>query len=116
MHSKHRYKISICSVILSELESFRNYSETLPFGHTFSCKKSLVNTAKFFWPVGACYNGVPLVHGLQYYFSENFRCNVSYYESENFSDSSLDLIFESENFRFPFLSKNRLSLGVECVN
>ena len=25
MHSKRRYKICICSVILGELESFRNY-------------------------------------------------------------------------------------------
>ena len=25
MHSKCRYKISICSVVLGELESFRNY-------------------------------------------------------------------------------------------
>ena len=25
MHSKRRYKICICSVILAELESFRNY-------------------------------------------------------------------------------------------
>ena len=25
MHSKGRYKICICSIILAELESFRNY-------------------------------------------------------------------------------------------
>ena len=41
---------------------------------------------------------------LKYYFSENFRCNLTYHEeSEKFSDFSLHCIFESENFRFPFL-------------
>ena len=69
MHSKWCYNICICSVILGELKSFRNY-------------KSL--------------------QGLQYYFPENVRCNLTFYESENFSDSSLHHILESENFRFPF--------------
>ena len=40
--------------------------------------------------------------GLQYYFPEDFRSNLMYYEGENFSDSSVHHIFESENFRFPF--------------
>ena len=40
--------------------------------------------------------------GFQYYFPENFRCNLTFYESENFSNSSPHRIFESENFRFPF--------------
>ena len=39
----------------------------------------------------------------QYYFPENFSCNLKYYESKNFSDSSLHHTFESENFRFPFI-------------
>ena len=39
---------------------------------------------------------------LQYYFPENIRCNLPYYEGENFSDSSFHHIFEPENFRFPF--------------
>ena len=69
MHSKWCYNICICSVILGELKSFRNY-------------KSL--------------------QALQYYFPENVRCNLTFYESENFSDSSLHHILESENFRFPF--------------
>ena len=43
------------------------------------------------------------LQGLQYYFLENFKCNLTYYKSENFSDSSPQHIFESENFRFPFL-------------
>ena len=42
------------------------------------------------------------LQGLQYYFPEHFTCNVTFYERENFSDSSLHHIFESENFRFPF--------------
>ena len=41
--------------------------------------------------------------GILRYFSENFRCKLTYCESENFSGSSLYHIFESENFRFPIL-------------
>ena len=80
MHSKRRYKSCICSVVLGQLESFRNHL------------------------------------GPQYYFPENFRCNFRFYESENFSDSSLHRIFESENFRFPFSTKNRLTWGLKCEN
>ena len=65
MLSKRRYKICICSVILGELESFRN---------------------------NKCFSII---------FLKKFRCNLMYYESENFTDSSLQHIFESENFRFP---------------
>ena len=36
---------------------------------------------------------------------------VTYYESENFSDS-LHHIFESEHFRFPFGTKNSLTWAV----
>ena len=43
--------------------------------------------------------------GLEYFFPENFRCNLTYYESETFSDSFLHHIFESENFRFPLFSE-----------
>ena len=64
----------MCSVILGELESFRNYK----------------------------------LQGLQYYFPENFRCNLTYYESGDFYNSSLHHLFESENFRFSFLTKNSL--------
>ena len=45
---------------------------------------------------------------LQDYFSENFRCNLTFHESENISDSSLHLILESENFTFPFSKKNNM--------
>ena len=78
MHSKRRYKSCICSVVLGQLKSFRNYL------------------------------------GPQYYFPENFRYNFRFYESENFSDSCLHRIFESENFRFPFSTKNRLTWGLKC--
>ena len=44
------------------------------------------------------------LQGLHYYLP-NSRCNSACYESENFSDSSLHHIFESENFRFPFSRK-----------
>ena len=44
---------------------------------------------------------------------ENFRCNLPLNERENFSDSSLHDIFESQSFRFPFSAKNSLSWGVK---
>ena len=40
------------------------------------------------------------LQALQNYFPENFRCK-SFYECENFSDSYLNHIFESEDFRSP---------------
>ena len=50
------------------------------------------------------------LQGLRYYFPQNFRCNLTYYESKNFPDSPLNHIFEYENIRFSFYStKNSLS-------
>ena len=60
MHSKRRYKISVCSGMVI-LEG------TLVFSKS---------------------------QGLEYYFSENFRWNLTYYESETFSDSLHYHIFE----------------------
>ena len=54
MHSKRCYKSCICSVILGELEAFRNYKG--------------------------------------FFFPENFRSNWTFYESEDFSYSSLSSI------------------------
>ena len=53
------------------------------------------------------------LRGLQYYFPEKFRCNLTFNESENFSDSSLHHILESENFRFPFSKKNSVTWVVK---
>ena len=53
------------------------------------------------------------LQGLQYYFSEKFGGNLRYYESRNFSDSSPHYVFESENFRFPFLYKKWPKMGSE---
>ena len=55
------------------------------------------------------------LQGLQYYFPENSRCNLKLYESEDFPDSSLHCISESENVRFPFSKKNSLTWGVKLV-
>ena len=52
-------------------------------------------------------------NGLQYYFPENFSCNLKFYESGSFSDSSVHRIFDSENFRFPFSRKKSLTLESE---
>ena len=72
MHSKRRYKICICSVIIEELETFRNY------------------------------------------FPENFRCNFTYYESENFSVPSLLAFLNSKIEGFLFSTKKGLTLGMKC--
>ena len=54
---------------------------------------------------------------LQYYFPENFRCNLTYYESKNFPDSPFRHIFEYENIRFSFYStKNSLSWVIKYEN
>ena len=39
----------------------------------------------------------------KYYFPEDFRGNLKYYECVTFSDFSLYCIFQSETFRLPFL-------------
>ena len=67
MHSKRRYKICICSIVLGKLQSFRNYK-----GFSIIFPKIL---------------------------------DAIYIMSENFSDSSLHRIFESEILGFFFLRK-----------
>ena len=49
-----------------------------------------------------------------HYFPENFSCNLTFFEIENSSDSSLRHTFESENFRFPFCMKKIIPWGVKC--
>ena len=49
----------------------------------------------------------------QYYFPENFRCNLALYESEIFFDSSLHHIFESNHFRFSFPYEKQPNQGYE---
>ena len=44
-------------------------------------------------------------------FPENFSCNFKFNEIENFFDSSLHLIFDSENLSFPFSTKNSSTWG-----
>ena len=39
---------------------------------------------------------------IQYYFPENFRCNLLYCESKNFAYSFFRHMFEFENFSLPF--------------
>ena len=56
------------------------------------------------------------LRGIQNYFPENFRCNLTYYEGDNFSDTFFQHIFESENYRIPFYSlrKTCLTRWVKC--
>ena len=58
------------------------------------CLSSLVtdrncNVYQHIWGCIQEYFQISLLQGFQYYFPENFRCNITYYESENFSDSFL---------------------------
>ena len=77
---ERRYGFYLCSVILGQLESFRNYK----------------------------------LKGLQYYFPENFRCNllVTYYKSENFSGLSPSHLC-IQNFYVSFFSEKLPNLGSE---
>ena len=79
MHCKRRYKICMCSVILGELESFRNY------------------------------NGFRIN-----YYAENFICNLTLTKVRSFLFSFLYDSFESEEFRFPFSTKNSPTWRVKC--
>ena len=50
--------------------------------------------------------------GDHYYFVENFRCYLKFYEGENFSDLFIfPLYFRIRKGYFPFLANNRLNLG-----
>ena len=53
------------------------------------------------------------LRGPQYYFPENFSSNLKFSESDSFSDSFLHCISDSENFRCPFSTKNKLTWGVK---
>ena len=53
------------------------------------------------------------LQGRQYDFPKHFRCNLTFNGTENFSDSSLHDLFESENVRFPFSVKHSLTVGSE---
>ena len=50
------------------------------------------------------------LRGIQNHFPENFRCNLTYYEGDNFSDTFFHYIFESENFRIP-LKCEKIKVG-----
>ena len=49
--------------------------------------------------------------GIQDYFPENFRCNLTYYEADKFSDFFFHHIFESDNFRIPLYLRKIALLG-----
>ena len=53
------------------------------------------------------------LQGLQYYFPEMFRCNLMYYKSKNFSDSSLHYILNPKLLGFLFTTKNSQTGGVK---
>ena len=65
------------------------------------------------WVILGELNSFRNYRGLQYYFLENFTCKLSFYESENFSDSFLHHIFEFENV---WLSDNFRKLNMHEWN
>ena len=81
--------------------------------YILSCAIKFV-TYLFGHPRGTCVFSKLL--GLQNYFPKKFRCNLSFYECKNFSNSYLNHIFESEDFRSPFFffMKNSIIWGVKC--
>ena len=48
MHSKRRYKICVCSVIVEELETFRNY-----FPENFRCNFTYYESEIFLFPLSS---------------------------------------------------------------
>ena len=76
-------------------------------------QKCILSGATKFLSVRSSQGNLSLFAITRYYFSENLRCNLTFYESENFSDSSLHHILESENYRFPFSKKNRVTWVVK---
>ena len=57
------------------------------------------------------------LQGLEYYFPENFRGNLTYYKSETFSNSSLHITFlNAQILGFLFSTKNSLTWEVKCEN
>ena len=79
---------------------FRLHRVLLDFyKYILSCAIKFV-TYLFGHPRGTCVFSKLL--GLQNQFPKKFRCNLSFYECKNFSNSYLNHIFESEDFRSPF--------------
>ena len=71
------------------------------------CKEQMYNESRMYtaslFPVNVFQLALKKkLQGIQHYFPENFSCNLKFYESENFPDSSLHHIFGSENLSFPF--------------
>ena len=53
--------------------------------------------------------------GRQYYFSENFGCDLMFYESEIFFLNPLSVAFlNPKTFTFPFSTKISPTRGVKC--
>ena len=57
MHSKRRYKICVCSVILGELESFRNYKgfRSIIFQQILDAIKPITKVRIFLIPLSITY-------------------------------------------------------------
>jgi len=63
------------------------------------------------WPHKICICSVNFfnLQGLQYYFAENFRCNLEFCESENFFLVTLSIAFSNTKILgFLFSAKNSL--------
>ena len=92
MHSKSRYKIRICSVILGKLESFQNYK-----GSGIIFPKILDVHLKHQW-----------VLELYSFLSQSKLGNFFVYIIKHISKVK---IFEDEKFRFPFFLWKKAQRG-----
>ena len=92
MHSKSRYKIRICSIILGKLESFQNYK-----GSGIIFPKILDVHLKHQW-----------VLELHSFLSQSKLSNFFVYIIEHISKVK---IFEDEKFRFPFFLWKKAQRG-----
>ena len=92
MHSKSRYKIRICSIILGKLESFQNYK-----GSGIIFPKILDVHLKHQW-----------VLELHSFLSQSKLSNFFVYIIKHISKVK---IFEDEKFRFPFFLWKKVQRG-----
>ena len=86
------------------------------FENTFQAiqiQKCILSGAKKFIPVRSSQGNLSLfeITRASVLFSRKFQ--LQFYEGDSFSDSSAHRIFDSENVRFPFSTKNSLTLQSE---
>ena len=86
------------------------------FENTFQAiqiQKCILSGAKKFIPVRSSQGNLSLFEITRASVSFSRKFQLQFYEGDSFSDSSAHRIFDSENVRFPFSTKNSLTLQSE---